>query len=234
MPGRGPASDLQIRRSRHIVQDRPLPVVRWADVPHLSAPVSRCPVAWQQPRVRGEAIAKRRPQCGPDAVAASWPTGGEEDGLALYRRACRVTGLDQRTLPVRGPACVGRASKAADSRWSGRPAQVRAQTTCKRPSVAGQDLNLRPLGYEPYDARLRSLGLSPVTHADLGGRAERICPHLLCLHRPRLSRCISCTNPCTNLVPGPEPVTDSLTLDQARFRGVSRHARRRHIAPASA
>ena len=34
--------------------------------------------------------------------------GGEEDGLALYRRACRVTGLDLRTLPVCGPACVGR------------------------------------------------------------------------------------------------------------------------------
>ena len=29
--------------------------------------------------------------------------GGEEDGLALYRRACRVTGLDLRTLPVCGP-----------------------------------------------------------------------------------------------------------------------------------
>ena len=32
-----------IRRSGHIVQDRPSPLVRWADVPHLSASVSRCP-----------------------------------------------------------------------------------------------------------------------------------------------------------------------------------------------
>jgi hypothetical protein len=31
-------------------------------------------------------------------VAASWTTGGEEDGLALYRRAYRVTDLDLRTL----------------------------------------------------------------------------------------------------------------------------------------
>jgi hypothetical protein len=37
-----------IRRSGQVVQDHPPPVVPWADVPHLSAPVSRCPVAWQQ------------------------------------------------------------------------------------------------------------------------------------------------------------------------------------------
>ena len=49
--------NLQIRRSGRIVQDRPLLVVRWADVSHQSAIVSRCPVAWQQywqqPRARG-------------------------------------------------------------------------------------------------------------------------------------------------------------------------------------
>ena len=54
---------------------------------------------------------KQRPQGGRDAVAASWTMNGEEDGLALYRRACRVTGLDLRTLPVCGPACVGRAPR---------------------------------------------------------------------------------------------------------------------------
>ena len=37
-----------IRRSGQVVQDRPSPVVRWADIPHLSPRVSRCPVAWQQ------------------------------------------------------------------------------------------------------------------------------------------------------------------------------------------
>lgn len=43
----------------------------------------------------------------------------------------------------------------------------------------------------------------------------RICPRLLRLRRLRLSRCISCTDPCTNLVPERDPVTDSLTLDRS-------------------
>ena len=37
-----------IRRSRHIVQDRPSLSVRWADIPELSARDRRCPAAWQQ------------------------------------------------------------------------------------------------------------------------------------------------------------------------------------------
>jgi len=46
----GPMRDLLIRRSRHIVQDRPSRAVRWADIPALSARVSRCLPAWQQSR----------------------------------------------------------------------------------------------------------------------------------------------------------------------------------------
>jgi hypothetical protein len=38
----------QIRRSGQVVQDRPSPVVGWADIPELSACVRRCPAAWQQ------------------------------------------------------------------------------------------------------------------------------------------------------------------------------------------
>jgi hypothetical protein len=37
-----------IRRSRQVIQDRPSPVVCWADIPQLSVPVCRCPVPWQQ------------------------------------------------------------------------------------------------------------------------------------------------------------------------------------------
>ena len=37
-----------IRRSGHIVQDRPSPVVGWADIPELSTCVGRRPVAWLQ------------------------------------------------------------------------------------------------------------------------------------------------------------------------------------------
>jgi hypothetical protein len=39
---------LLIRRSRHIVQDRPLLSVRWAYIPELSTRDRRCPAAWQQ------------------------------------------------------------------------------------------------------------------------------------------------------------------------------------------
>jgi len=45
VPGR---SDLLIRRSGHIVQDRPLRSVCWADIPALSAQERRCPATWQQ------------------------------------------------------------------------------------------------------------------------------------------------------------------------------------------
>jgi hypothetical protein len=38
----------QIRRSRHIVQARPLRSLCWADIPQLSTRDRRCPAAWQQ------------------------------------------------------------------------------------------------------------------------------------------------------------------------------------------
>jgi hypothetical protein len=40
--------DLLLRRSRHIVQDRPLPSVRWADIPQPSTRDRPRPAAWQQ------------------------------------------------------------------------------------------------------------------------------------------------------------------------------------------
>jgi hypothetical protein len=40
--------NLLIRRSGHIVQDRPLRSLRWADIPQLSAWDAPCPAAWQQ------------------------------------------------------------------------------------------------------------------------------------------------------------------------------------------
>jgi hypothetical protein len=42
------ARDLQIRRYRQVVQDRPSLAVCWADIPGLYVSVGRCPVAWQQ------------------------------------------------------------------------------------------------------------------------------------------------------------------------------------------
>ena len=40
--------NLLIRRSGHIVQDRPLRSLRWADIPLMSAWDAPCPAAWQQ------------------------------------------------------------------------------------------------------------------------------------------------------------------------------------------
>jgi len=40
--------DPLIRRNRHILQERPLPSMRWADIPQLSTRDQRCPAAWQQ------------------------------------------------------------------------------------------------------------------------------------------------------------------------------------------
>jgi hypothetical protein len=40
--------NLLIRRSGHIVQDRPLRSVRWADIPQLSVWDAPCPAAWLQ------------------------------------------------------------------------------------------------------------------------------------------------------------------------------------------
>jgi hypothetical protein len=42
------AADHQIRRSRRIIQDRPMRSVGWADIPQLSARVRCCLAAWQQ------------------------------------------------------------------------------------------------------------------------------------------------------------------------------------------
>jgi hypothetical protein len=66
--------------------------------------------------------------------------------------------------------------------------------------VAGRDLNPRPLGYEPYDARLWRLGPSPVTPLASASLRREAVSDLLCLLRLSLSRRVPCTIPCTNLV----------------------------------
>jgi hypothetical protein len=44
----GPDPNLLIRRSGHIVQDRLMRYVRWADIPELAMCGRRCPPSWQQ------------------------------------------------------------------------------------------------------------------------------------------------------------------------------------------
>ena len=53
LPPSSRRDDLLIRRSGQAVQDRPSPVVGWADIPELSMRVGRRPVAWLQSRWNG-------------------------------------------------------------------------------------------------------------------------------------------------------------------------------------
>jgi len=46
-------ADPLIRRSGHVVQDRPSMVVGWADIPELSTCVGCCSAAWLQSRRNG-------------------------------------------------------------------------------------------------------------------------------------------------------------------------------------
>jgi hypothetical protein len=59
---------------------------------------------------------------------------------------------------------------------------------------------LPPLGYEPYDARLRCLGPSPVTALTSADLRREVCSGLPRLPRLSPSRCVSCTNSCTKPV----------------------------------
>ena len=63
-------------------------------------------------------------------------------------------------------------------------------------------MNPRPLGYEPYGVRLSRLKKSPVTELISARPRLEVVPELLRLLRFGLSHRVSCTNPCTNLVPG--------------------------------
>ena len=63
-------------------------------------------------------------------------------------------------------------------------------------------LNLRPLGYEHYDARLQRLGRSPFTVLASADLRLEIVSGLLRLPRLSPSRRVSCTNACTKPIPG--------------------------------
>jgi hypothetical protein len=80
------STDLLIHRSRHIVQDRPLRSVRWADIPGLPVRDRRCPAAWQQLR-----RASRDRPCQPN-----WP---RRDRLGLDLASAGVSGDEGYDLP---------------------------------------------------------------------------------------------------------------------------------------
>ena len=85
-----PNCNLQIRRSGHVVQSRPLWSVRWSDIPGLSAPGRRCLAAWQQVwqqsrRNRGSP----RPSAFQAGHISSWDGSCECAALSLIAVACR-------------------------------------------------------------------------------------------------------------------------------------------------
>jgi len=93
-----------------------------------------------------------------------------------------------------------------------------------------RDLNPRPLGYEPHDARLCRLGPSLVTALTSVDSRREVVSSLLRISCLSLSRRIPCTNSCTNVVP--DRRVSALSIRAARtFRpvGSSFHRRLRRL-----
>ena len=61
--------------------------------------------------------------------------------------------------------------------------------------VAGQDLNLRPLGYEPYDVHLCRLVRSPVAAVTLAYGVAHVCVKVWAGGSPALVQGTSCRVP---------------------------------------
>jgi hypothetical protein len=122
-------TDLQIRRNRRIVQNRPLRFVRWADIPQLSTRDRCCPAAWQQYwqqsrrnglDLRPSAFQAQRIGCSGDwvpawlnAVVCPWW------GLAVTVAVSRPDPASRGARPeIRDRACSARFwSAAAAARW---------------------------------------------------------------------------------------------------------------------
>src|SRR5215471_10528740 len=100
-------SDLQIRRSGQVVQDRPSLVVGWADIPELSTCVGRRPVAWLQSWLQSRWNgADPRPSAFQAGHIPSWHRSCESYALSLVAGACRWLLLSLSPLlsaPVRTP-----------------------------------------------------------------------------------------------------------------------------------
>jgi hypothetical protein len=107
-----------IRRSRHIVQGRPLQSVCWADIPQLSARGRRCPAAWQQ---CWQQSAAERLRCRPSAFPAghipSWRGSCERYALSS------VAAVSRWPLPLLSPSL----SAAISGACPGRVYRIRAR-----------------------------------------------------------------------------------------------------------
>ena len=79
------ASDLLIRRSGQVVQDRPSPVVGWADIPELSTCVGCCSAAWLQSWLQSR-------RNGADPRPSAFQAGHIPQLARIVRVLCAVAG----------------------------------------------------------------------------------------------------------------------------------------------
>jgi hypothetical protein len=96
----------------------------------------------------------------------------------------------------------------------GRVDQVNGGADSEPSEVAPTGFEPAPLGYEPYDVRLRRLALSLVAALTSADGRRAFMPGLRCLPRLNPSRRVLCTDPCTNLV------TESLSVTVNPLRGI--------------
>jgi hypothetical protein len=113
---------LQIRRSGHIVQDRPLPVMCWSDVPELSAWNRPCPAAWQQYRQQTGGAARE-----PNRISSSGR--GRSDRFKLDQPTRPVFSGRRRTAVNCNPNCN------PQIRRSGRVVQDRLLQSVRWPDI---------------------------------------------------------------------------------------------------
>ena len=88
----------------------------------------------------------------------------------------------------------------------GRVDQVNGGADSEPSEVAPAGFEPAPLGYEPYDVRLRRLALSLVAALASADGRRAFMPGLRCLPRLNPSRRVLCTDPRANLV------TESLSV----------------------
>ena len=100
--------NLLIRRSGQLVQDRPSPVVGWADIPELSTCVGCCSAPWLQLGLNG---ADPRPPAFQAGHIPSWHKSSERYALSLVAAGSRWLLL---LLSAAGPGPISEAARRCD------------------------------------------------------------------------------------------------------------------------
>jgi hypothetical protein len=100
--GSRPGNDLRFRRSGQVVQDRPSPIVGWADIPGLSTCVGRRPAAgqqyWQQSRRNG---ADPRPSAFRRGVVQGARRLAVVPARSVYCPSCLLAAVTRRRCTLR-------------------------------------------------------------------------------------------------------------------------------------